>query len=164
MSTYSALEDAIVARLNIAGVVVRAQPENEVEASDKVLGPRITISYQHSEFSASIPRGLPELFSTNEALQDEFIEIHFVLQSRLLRGTNGIYDLIDKCHKKILGWKTGKFDRFFCKTCDYLENVDGLWIWDLVYVAKAPFVQEFTDDHGESQPILNQVDFNTTIS
>jgi len=163
MSSYSTIEDAIVSRLNLSGVTVRAQPENEAEANDKVLGPRITVSYQHSEFSESIARGLPTLFSTAEAVQDEFMEFHFVLQSRLLRGTNGIYDLIDKCHRKILGWKTGKVDRFFCKTSDYLENIDGLWVWDLVYVAKAPFLQEFTDDHGEDQPILNSVEFVTTI-
>lgn len=164
MMLYSDLEDDIVTRLALgSGVTVRPQPENETEANVQAFNPIVTVSYQHSEFSGSLTRGLPEMFSTDESAQQEFAEIHVVIQSRLLRGTNGVYDLMNKIRKKLHGYKPGVWGRMFMKIFDYLSNEDGVWTYDLVFVTKRPVVQEYTDDHGESQPGLVSVTFETNI-
>lgn len=161
---YSDLENDIIERLStISGVDVRPQPENETEANVKAFSPLITVSYQHSEFSGSLTRGLPEMFSTDDAVQDEFAEIHVVLQARLLRGESGIYSLLDKIRKKLHGYRPGIWGRMFLKICDYLSNEDGLWTWDVVFVTKRPIAQEFTDDHGEDQPNLISSIFETNL-
>lgn len=166
MVLYSDLEDAILSRLGTLepDVEIEAMPEKETDFQRPFVKPRVTISYQHSDFSGSLTRGLPEMFSTAEAFQYEYYEVHAVIRARLLRGDDGCYATIKKVTDALIGYEIPPWGRIFAKTLDYLDNAEGVWTWDLVLVAKRPFVQALTDDHGTEYPGLEEVVFETTIN
>jgi hypothetical protein len=161
MVSYEVLENNLISRLAVLqpSVEVEAMPERETDTVAPFDKPRITIMYQHSQFSPSLGGGLPEMFETDIALQDEFCEVHFVIRSRLLRGSNGVYFIISKVADLITGFKPSPWGRFFIKTSGYLDNASGIWAWNMVFTARRPLVQAKTDDDGVNYPALTDVGY-----
>jgi len=155
LTTYEDLEDQIVTRLSLIGssVFVRPQPENELEGKEQDLQkPRVTVSYQHSEFSGSLTRGLPEMLSTAEAVQDEFVELNIVIEARLLRGNNGMYKAIKDVVEKLFGFVPENWGKCFLKTGDYLDNSRGHWTWSIIFVTRRTIVEVIPESND---PLLN---------
>lgn len=169
-NTYKDLEDAIIDRLAPLldlGVEVEAMPETDADYSQPFEKPRVSISYQHSDFTDTNSRvGFPDMLSTNEMVQNEYAEIHILLRSRTIRSdgnTKGIYWLHDKVSRLLYGFMPDSWGRLFPKTFDYLQHNNGTWVYDLILICQRLAVQEFTDDHDVEYPVLEEVFLNNNF-
>jgi Gp37 protein len=165
MVSYEVLENNLISRLAVLqpSVEVEAMPDREIDTTVPFNKPRVSIMYQHSQFSPSLGGGLPEMFETDITLQDEFCEVHFVIRSRLLRGINGVYFIIAKVADLITGFKPTPWGRFYLKEITYLDNASGIWTWNMVFTARRPLVQAKTDDDGVNYPLVNTITNNINL-
>lgn len=168
-NTYKDLEDAVVSRLFpllAEGVEVEAMPETDADYSEPFAAPRVSISYQHSEFSDQIARGHPNMLASSVMAQDEYAEIHIVLRSRTIRTDDeikGVYWLHQQASQLLYGFQPENWGRLFPKSFDYLAHRNGTWVYDLVLTCRRVAVQHVTDDDDVVYPILEEVTINTNL-
>ena len=168
-NTYKDLEDAVLARLNplvAEGVELEAMPETDADYSEPFAAPRVSVSYQHSEFSDQIARGHPNMLTSSVMAQDEYAEIHIILRSRTIRTDDeikGVYWLHKEVTSLLYGFQPENWGRLFPKTFDYLAHRNGTWVYGLVLTCRRIAVQAVTDDDDITYPVLEQVDFNTNL-
>lgn len=161
MNDYTELENDILARLaplEDEGIEVEAMPETDEDYSEPFAKPRVSVSYQHSEFDDQPTRGLPSIMTTNEMAQDEYAEVHIVIRSRLIRGGNGTHTVQRKVAELLYGYMPTNWGRMFVKSYDYLGHRNGTWVYDMVMTTRRMVVQQFTDDHETVYPTVQQVD------
>jgi len=163
---YSELENDFVAQLAPLlsdGIEVEAMPETDADYSEPFANPRVSVSYQHSEFDDQPTRGLPTMLTTNEAAQHEYAEIHIVIRARLIRGANGTHTVQKKAFNLLMGFEPQNWQRVFIKSYDYLGHKNGTWVYDMVMVCRRMVMQKLTDDHSTVYPIISQIDTSSTI-
>lgn len=126
MSTiYSTIEDEISARLAAEAwekVDVLPVPEREKDLKLPVPNIQLIVQYAGSKFGGTK--------TTNPVSQEETGHFNVILQSKKLRGTTGIYDLLIKIKKSLLGFKpTGcqKLQIVPDKGIEFVEFSDDLW-------------------------------------
>jgi hypothetical protein len=168
MTVWENLELAVVTRLStIAGVQARAVEESESQLNRAFVTPRATVIIMQSEFGGAgdIPK--------NEAMSQlsvfERIEIHVIVESKLLRGPLGAYQFLENIKKKLVGWRPVlgtailSPQRLHPIECRYLENTDGVSKWDVIFKCFVPVIQDEADDHGVEYPILQSVTVHQDI-
>lgn len=164
--SYESLENDIITRLSTGGlsasVDIEAAPETEADYEEPFARPRISVSYQKSEYGGeSTQRGYPKNLATNVAASDEFAEVHIVLRARLIRGTGGIYWLHEQVKKRLFGYYMPGWNRIFPQSFEYLGHNSGIWVYDLVVKVRRIGVQELPDD-TTNYPLLQNITIQTT--
>lgn len=165
--SYQALEDALLAQLNTgnlaATVDIEAVPETEADYEEPFIRPRISVSYQGSEFGGQTAKaGYVTNLATDVAAVDEFAEIHVVLRARLIRGDGGIYWLHEQVKRRLVGYYVPGWNRLFPREFLYLANKSGTWVYDLVLTVRRISVQDTPDNDTTGLPTLQNVSIQNT--
>lgn len=155
--SYEALESAILAQLNTgdlaATVDIEAVPETEADYEEPFIRPRISVSYQGSEFGGQTAKaGYPQNLAMDIGATDEYAEIHVILRARLRGGQGGIYWLHEQVKDRLIGYYVPGWNRLFPREFMYLANKSGIWIYDLVLTTRRISVQKSPDNPTTGLP------------
>lgn len=163
MITYDALEDSIVARLAplvTNGFEVEALPDTPKKQTEAFAKGRVTVMYRSSEFSKNIVRGIPDLFSTDIVIQEEYAMVDVVFEARTLRGPNGVHAMSADTRLLLLGFTPDNWSKMYLESNKFLSHdvVAGLFTYVCTFIV-ATRVVELPDD--ENLVLLTQVILNT---
>lgn len=132
---YEAIENDIISRLQAridpTVVDIELLPETESELTRPVSKNRVTVAYRYSDFPQTMQKSLSEIRSTSSIVQNEIVCLEVVLRSRKLRGASGLYDLIEKVRKAILGFSPLNCDKIFITKYGFTEFSDSTWMHTL---------------------------------
>jgi len=144
---YSELEDSIVTRLSpfaTAGVTVTRLPENEAERQRALpQKARFTVIYSGSEYEASS--------SSSVNRNQEKIFVSVLIESSVLRGTIGIYNLISVLKKALSGFQPTncrqlELVKHHSMSGDDLVKRDNMWEYLVVFQTNTIHVEDYTED------------------
>jgi len=145
---YSLLEDDIKTKLTTdlgSGIEVEVMPETQSQFSRPFLKPRVEVCYKNSDFK--------EPNSTYTISQEEYQVLELVLWTRLRRGTNGIYDLLEKVRKSIIGFEPTHCGKIYLKSFKPEDYKDNLWTYTLTIQCKTIVNEDFIE---VTEPLLTQ--------
>lgn len=144
---YEALEDSIVTRLSpfaTVGVTVARLPENEEERKRALpQKAKFTVIYSGSEYEASS--------SSSINRNQEKIFVSVLIESSVLRGTIGIYNLVSVLKKALSGFKPAgcrqlELVKHHSMSGDDLVKRDNMWEYLVVFQTNTVHVEDFTED------------------
>jgi hypothetical protein len=144
---FEALENAIKTRLQTdlgSAVEVEVEPQFEGENIQPYIRPRITIFLDQSEFDKTK--------TTHYIAQDENAKVFLLLRSRRLRGENGIYDLVERIRKSIVGFKPAHWDKIWLVKIAFDERFRAMWSYVMVIGSRSMIVED--EDQEATSPIL----------
>ena len=124
---------------------VEVMPETQAQFSRPFLKQRVEVCYKSSDYTS------PQ--STNYISQHETQQLELVLVSKLRRGTNGIYDLMNKVRKSIIGFEPTHCGKVYLKSFKPEDFKDNLWYWTLTIECKSMITEDYTEP---TTPILVQ--------
>ncbi len=162
MTVWEKLELAIVTRLStISGIQARAVEESEAQQNRAFSTRRATVIIMQSDFGG--PGEIPKSESISNLATMERVEIHIIVEGKLLRGPSGAYQFLEQIKNKLVGWRPDlsgallTFQRLHPIECRFLENTDGINKWDFVFKCFVPVVQDQPDESTEGLPLLTEV-------
>lgn len=123
---YQALEQSIVERLSplsLTGVEVIPLPEKDADLLLPSSAGKITVAYIMSDYDPSM--------STDVVGHPEKITFQIVVQSRKLRGANGIYNLLKGVKTLLLGWQTPTTEKIHFEKSGVVEHENSIWTYRL---------------------------------
>lgn len=165
---YTTLIDDIVTRLDPLtddGIEVQRLPESESEFTQAFEAPRVTVAYKKSLFGEETQRALPSMASADVYVGNEYAEVHIMYQSRLLYDeTKGLFAVTLAAKKLLYGFMTTDWGRLFPREFEIQQNESGVWMAVMIFTCVGRAVQHLADDAGESQPDLQEIIFETTIT
>jgi hypothetical protein len=160
---YGELELDIVARLvtltNLHDAEVVPMPENQAAFKTPYIKPRVTVSWNSSDFMNGKSGDRPPGNATDGIVQEETIDIHLEIQARDLRGTHGIYNLIEEAKKRLVNYEplNGELDKIKLKVIKYDAFQDNVWTYLLVATTVGKVVGDYSDEDG---PLLEELTFD----
>lgn len=155
---YAALEDEIVARLEIfenADVTVQRLPETESERINVITGKtRLTVIYAGSEYEGSN--------STSQVSQTEKVFVQILIESTFLRGTKGIYNLTSVIKKLLTGFRPQNLTRLQVSKHHTIGQPDmsresNMWQYQIVFQGNSLHVEDFEEDETV---LISQINYN----
>lgn len=150
---YDQLEDEIVTRLSLslsASAAVAPLPETEekiknaIDAavdSNKVM---VLVAYTGSEFGPST--------SASAVKQEESMSVLLNLQSNLLRGEKGIYNVIRLIKNSLLGYQTASGGRLKLKSIDFddRDEKQAIFSYNVVFTVTKLQMQIMADGDDDT--------------
>lgn len=124
-------------------------PETQAEYSKPFTNGRATVAFTGAK--------LDDLQSTGEVSQYLVATFSLSLQSRFLRGDNGIHQLSQLVKQYLLGYNPTDCDRLYHVSHEFVRFEDGIWEHVMDFETKTLWVQ--TVDEEEEEPVLKQLDF-----
>lgn len=165
MTVIEQIENCIVERLKpleaLPDFDVVALPENHKDFERPTIQGRITVAYEMSDFDQGRSGAVPAL-SAGNVVQENEMHFHIAVQARKLRGERGIYDLITKVKKLLLGFQPGGADPMKLVKIGMADTreqafVEGLWTWVLIFRTVVPEIEEIPEDND---PLLKTTAFD----
>ena len=144
---YETLEAVIVARLQgLAGIEVIPLPENDNDFKTPYTDAKVTVAYNSSTFELS-----EDSFFVS---QPEVIIMQLVFWSRRLRGSTGIYQIINAVQSNLQGWEpaagTDKCKKIELGHIKFESHVDDLWTY-------SQFITTETMKIGQPDPVIEVI-------
>lgn len=140
---FEALENDLQIKLQAdlgASVSVEVEPQLEAENTQPFVKPRVTIYLDQSEFEKTS--------STVYIVQDENTKVILLVRARLLRGDNGVYDLIEKIRKSIVGFQPAGWSKLWLAKISLEERFKGMWCYAVAIAGKSMIVEEAEAPEG----------------
>ena len=137
---YQSLEANIVSRIQayITGVDIMPLPEVDIDVLLPSVHGKITVAYKGSDYDPS---------DTYDAVaQPERISFELIVQSRKLRGTTGIYNLLSTIKSALLGWQTPVSEKIQFSKSTYVAHENGVWTYVLTLSTMALSIEEPQDE------------------
>jgi len=156
---YETAEEQIRTRLAAklgSNVEARVLPEDEAEYGKiAVAKPRVTVSYKMSDF----PTGERASKASSRTLgsfvsQEEQIVFEITMESRKLRGRNGLYDVLTKTKKALLGFTPSDCQKLQVLKFGFVERTESLFIYQLLISTTTTIVEE---QDAQVLPTLEQI-------
>ena len=132
-------------------IQVIQSPENESEFESPKEKPKISVVYSHTKFEGQR--------STGSVVQDEWLHVDVVIQSRTLREKLGIYDLYNEVRRRLHGRQsklTG--DKYQSVSFEPFSNRDEDF-WTYVYQVRMKSMAVEAENCFEEYPILKSVNY-----
>jgi hypothetical protein len=152
---YGALEIEIANRLQqklqAQGFDAIPLPETQAEYSKPFTNGRATVAFTNAK--------LDDPQSTGEISQYLVVTFSLSLQSRFLRGDNGIHRLSQLVKQYLLGFRPTDCDRLYHVSHEFVRYEDGVWEHVMDFEAKTLWVQGIDDNDDEDLPLLKRLDF-----
>lgn len=142
----------ITAGLSDSNVEVEVLPETEDAFARPFSKGRISICYNMSKFG--------DVTTLSLIRQEDIMEFHIIIQSRKLRSTYGIFDLLNKVKKIIIGYTPSDCGRIYAKSFDFEERFKDVWVYSFKVCCKNMLVEYFDTDSEQLAPELNSVTYN----
>ncbi len=116
-------------------------PEKTVDFKRSVvLKPIITVAYSGADY--------PALKSTQEVSQTSEEVFEIVIRAKLLRGTNGVYDLKDKIRKAVVGFSPSSCGKIYLKSFKLENFEENLWMYSFKIACTSLNVEDFSEEEG----------------
>lgn len=145
---YSLLEDDIKTKLTTdlgSSIEVEVMPETQAAFSRPFLKPRVEVCYKNSDF-----KDPNSVFTIS---QEEYQVLELVIWCKLRRGTNGIYDILEKVRKSIIGFEPTHCGKIYLKSFKPEDYKDNLWTYTLTIQCKTMVNEDFTE---VTEPLLTE--------
>jgi hypothetical protein len=144
---YEQIETDIVTRLSTltpACEVIKL-PEVQADYNTRPINkPRITVAYKGSKFE--------EPHTTAQISQFEDVMIDVTLEWKKLRGTNGVYPLMEAIRKRLIGFEPTDCHRMFLKESGFTELEQNMWSYSFTFVTRGMIVE--TDPEENDAPLV----------
>jgi len=154
---YSQIEDEIVTRLSPmttgGGVDVVQLPETPAEFEKPLLAGRVTVAYKSSTYG--------DIRSLGCITQDEKIQFEIIVQSRLLRTSNGIHTMIEAVKRLVVGFQPTDCSKIYLVQNGYMsrDNDSALWNYSMVFETKYLLVEDIETEENSEGPFLSDITF-----
>lgn len=164
---YELLENEVVNRLApfaTVGVDVVKTPELETERRLPILGNgQFTVMYAGSEYQ--------EVQSTAQVSQMETVFLAVLVESSLLRGPKGVYNLVSVLKKALIGFKPNSCHRLQAVKHHTLGSPeafrkDNVWQYQAVFKTTTLTVEDYTEDLSvllKKVTLIDRPDGETTV-
>lgn len=164
---YEAIEAAIAAQLQglaSAACVVSTIPENQQKPEN--LGDRssVYVAFKMSNFdaeekTADTPQGMAMSVGVQAQLETMIFEVE--ISSRKLRGSGGVYDLLEKALQALVGFRPlDEFEGLRIINEGYRRDKDNRWVHSFLCLTSQPLIENRTED---SPANLSNVFFNINL-
>lgn len=157
---YADLEDAIVSRLSAklgATATVIALPEVQAQNQRPFDKARVTVAYNSSMFDGGRYGNAVNVMSVDGTVQEESIKIKVSIESKKLRGTGGIYELLVAVRQAVIGFEPLGLDQMKILESKFDEFTENLWSYMIVFETKGFIIQ---DVDPVDEPLITAVDFD----
>lgn len=138
---YQATEDSIIQRLSSLSpaIIVEPLPDNEAGYDKPYTKPRANLMLLTEKFEASNSMGA--------ITQPTTLTWLFVIESKTLRGDGGIYDVVAKLKKKLLGFQPTHGTKMYGAELVFVDRDEKtrLFTYNLTMAHKAMAVEDETD-------------------
>lgn len=145
MFSYEAAEDDIYNRLKVfesVNVEVEKLPENHKNFKRPYEKAKITVGYKGSKWEKTK--------STQQIAQDEKLTFELALQSKVLRGPRGLYNLKRLVTVALVGFAPTDCDRMTADESGMTgvteTLVDGVWTYTMLFCTTTLTVEDFEED------------------
>jgi len=116
-------------------------PEKTVDFKRSITTkPVITVAYSGADY--------PALKSTNEVSQTSEETFEIMIRAKLLRGTNGVYDLKDKIRKAVVGFTPSSCGKIYLKSFKLENFEENLWMHSFRIACTSLNVEDFSEEPG----------------
>lgn len=149
-NTYDYLEDAVKARLQpllsqgFEIEVVQGKPGQLVKAFSRS---RCTVSARGSTFEEPFqgsPR--PQIRTISGSVtQTETVKVDLVLESKNIRGFDGIYSMRAQVEKLLLGYSPKPWTPLYLLAFGFDSHVDGVWVYNITMCTTVSRVGEIDE-------------------
>ena len=153
---FELLENDIVNKLTSdlgSAIQVEAMPDNQAQFSRPFVKSRVDVCYKNSDFDT------PN--SVYTISQHETQQLELAIQARQRRGLNGIYDVVNKVRKSIVGFSPTHCSKIYLKKFIPEDFKDNLWYYTLVIECKTLINEDYTEP---TTPVLIQATTDVTIN
>lgn len=121
-------------------------PEKTIDFKRSIgLKPIVTVSYSGATYTT--PKSTQEISQPSE----EVFEIW--IRAKLLRGTNGIYDLNERIRVALVGFRPSSCNKMYLKEFKLESFEENLWTYSLKIGCSSMIIEDFSEEEG---PIITQ--------
>lgn len=143
---YDKLEKEIIDRLRPVfnpKIQIVQTPQSEKDFDLPFLNGRITVVYAQS--------GYGESTSTAQIRQLETLQFEVIIQSKLLRGVDGLHDINERTRRRLTGWMPTSCGRVWMQKNGFVERdaQNNVFTYTLTIATTYLFIQEFENEGGE---------------
>ena len=137
---YSQIEQEVVSWLSPlttgGGVDVVQLPQLQAEFERPFLKGRITIAYKSSDFG--------DIKNSHHIVQDEKIQIEVIIQSRLLRGADGLHAMTEAVKRRLLGYSPTDCSKMYLAKNGFTDhnNESALWSYSMIFETTYRLVED----------------------
>lgn len=139
----------LVARIGTV-IDIEKLPEKQSDFSTPFSKAKVSVVYKSSDYDT--PK------STSHTAQQENAQAELVIQARNLRGTNGLYDVYDKCRKALIGFIPRNCGRIYAVSFKFEERNEAIWTYIFTIAARSEFV---IDNDEVVDPSISQIKANS---
>lgn len=155
---YEAIEEAFKARLQPladAGYIVETAPEDSAGFDVPFRHGRVRIVYRESEYDAIQDIGV--------VVQGEILTVEISIESRVRRGPNGVFALMQAARSLLLGWRPPGCHRKVWMGRQMFSGVDNRGAWEYMQEFKTA-TKAMEADPETLGPALSEIRFNDETS
>ncbi len=157
---YTDIENAMVSRLQTKlgpGVVVIPLPEFQNDNKRPTDKPRVTVVYNHSAFDGCRYGASAQSAAVDSIVQEESLQFKVAIESRLLRGETGIYELLVAVRQSLIGQSFLGLDPLMVLDSKFDDYKENLWSYTLTFMTKGWVVSEID---STNDPLITAVGFD----
>jgi hypothetical protein len=139
---YQTTEASIVTRLApmvVAGYAVAALPDVQADFINPI-GPQVWVAYQKSKFDQT--NDDPKHLSMGSTHQKEVLNFELTIQSKKLRGNNGVYKTLELVRLLLVGFRPTNCHKLYMVEVSPVQYEENLWTYKMLMACQSVVIEQ----------------------